>query len=299
MTNPNNPDVQVRLLNMAAEIVRNYAVDGIVFDDRLRYAGINADFSAVTRAQFEAYVGHPVAWPQDVFRYAIDYPSLSRSVMPGPLFESWTVFRAMTIRNFVASAVNAVRAVRSTATVSAYVGSWYPQYPELGANWAADDFSAGLRFLTPSFQQTGFAGLLDWMTTGCYYPAATISDAVSDGILAGNSVEAAGQFANRAANDQTWMYAGVALADYTGHPDMLLRALNAAAATTQGVMVFDLSQADAFWPVFTRAFATPAAAPSVVSGLLDQVRQQHAAHKASAALDPPVILYGGTPGTGL
>jgi len=36
-----------------------------------------------------------------------------------------------------------------------------------------------------------------------------------------------------------------------------------------------------------------------VPGLLDDVRRQHAAHKASGQPDPPVILYSGTPGTGL
>ncbi len=78
------------------------------------------------------------------------------------------------------------------------------------------------------------------------------------------------------------------------------QALQAAAASTQGVMVFDLSHnIDQFWPVFQSAFATPAAAPQAVPGLLDDVRRQRAAQKASGVPLPPVILYGGTPGTGL
>jgi len=36
-----------------------------------------------------------------------------------------------------------------------------------------------------------------------------------------------------------------------------------------------------------------------VPGLLAQLRQQHAAHKASGAVDPPVIINNGVPGTGL
>lgn len=300
MTNPNDPVVQTRILSMVAEVVRNYPVDGVIFDDRMRYAGANADFSPITHAQFETFVGHPVRWPDDVFTYQVSYPSLAKRIVPGPDYDAWLVFRTLTIRNWLASAVATVKAIRPTAQVSVYAGSWYPDYPTLGSNWGADDFSAGLRFLTPSYQKTGFAGLTDWITTGCYYPPGTIADAIAAGRSAGESVEAAGQFSNRAVNDQTWVYAGIALSNYNGHPELLARALQAATASTQGVMVFDYSHnIDQFWPTFTAAFSTPAVPPQAVPGLLDDVRRQHAAHKASGQPDPPVILYGGTPGTGL
>jgi uncharacterized lipoprotein YddW (UPF0748 family) len=300
MTNPNNPDVQSHLLSIVTEVVKGYAVDGVIFDDRLRYAGLNADFSPLTQAQFEQYVGHPIHWPDDVFRYNINYPSLSRSVTPGQDYDAWLQFRALTIRNWLASAVSAVKAIRPTVTISTYVGSWYPDYPPLGPNWAAPDFTAGLRFLTPTYQQTGYAGLLDWITTGCYYPAGTVADAVAAGQSSGSSVEAAGEFSNRAANDQTWVYAGISLDQFNHHPELLARALQGAAASTQGVMVFDLSHSiDQFWPTFTAAFATPALPPHSVAGLLDTVRQQHTAQKAAGVIPPPVILNGGTPGTGL
>jgi len=300
MTNPNNPEVQNRILTMVSEVVRGYAVDGVIFDDRLRFAGINADFSPLAHAQFEKFLGHPVRWPDDIYQYQVLYPSLTKRIIPGPDYDAWNVFRTLTIRNWLASAVATVKAIRPTATVSVYAGSWYPDYPALGSNWAADDFSAGLRFLTPSYQQTGFAGLTDWITTGCYYPPGTIADAVAAGRSSGESVEAAGQFSNRAVNDQTWVYAGIALSNYDKHPELLLRALQGAAASTQGIMVFDLSHnIDQFWPAFSRAFSTPAVPPHAVPGLLADVRRRHAAQKASGTPQPPVILYNGISGTGL
>jgi uncharacterized lipoprotein YddW (UPF0748 family) len=300
MVNPNDPVVQTRILSMIAEVVRGYGVDGVIFDDRMRYAGANADFSPVTHAQFEAFLGHPVRWPDDILTYDIAYPSLAKRIIPGPDYEAWNVFRTLTIRNWLASAVATVKAIRPAATVSVYAGSWYPDYPPLGSNWAADDFSAGLRFLTPSYQKTGFAGLTDWITTGCYYIPGTIADAQASGQSAGSSVEAAGQFSNRAVNDQTWVYAGIALSNYNGHPELLLKALQGATASTQGVMVFDLSHnIDQFWTTFQTAFSTPAAPPQSVPGLLDDLRRQHAAVKAAGTPQPPVILYNGTSGTGL
>ncbi len=301
MVNPNDPAVQTRLLTMIAEVVRGYGVDGVIFDDRMRYAGANADFSPVTHAQFEAFLGHPVRWPDDILTYDVAYPSLAKRLIPGPDYDAWNVFRTLTIRNWLASAAATVKAIRPTATVSVYAGSWYPDYPQLGSNWAADDFSAGLRFLTPSYQKTGFAGLTDWMTTGCYYGPGTIADALASGQSAGSSVEAAGQFSNRAVNDQTWVYAGIALSNYNGHPELLLKALQGATASTQGVMVFDLSHnIDQFWTTFQTAFATPAAPPQSVPGLLDDLRRQHAAAKAAGTPQPPVITQnGGISGTGL
>lgn len=300
MVNPNSPDVQSRMLAIVAEVARNYAIDGVIFDDRLRYAGQNADFGPQTRAQFEKYLGRPVQWPGDVFRYDVAFPSLARRVVPGPAYDAWLLFRALTIRNWLAAAVATVKSIRPTATVAVYAGSWYPDYPALGSNWAADDFTAGLRFLTPAYQRTGFANLLDWLTTGCYYTAGTVAEATASGRPSGESVEAAGQFSNRAANDRTWVYAGLSLDHYDRRPDLLKSALQAAAASTQGVMVFDLSHnIDQFWPVFRAAFAAPAPAPHAVPGLLDDVRKQHDARKATGTPDPPVILLSGTPGTGL
>ncbi|MEO7716392.1 MAG: alpha amylase family protein [Capsulimonas sp.] len=298
MVNPNDPTVQTRLLNMVGEVV-GYGVDGIIFDDRLRYAGLNADFGDKTRADFETYVGHAVKWPDDVFKYASD-DLLSRRIVPGPLMETWLLWRAITIRNFLASAGAKVKSLNKNATISVYVGSTYSDYPKMGANWAADDFSAGYRFLTPGFQKTGMAGLVDWMTTGCYYRVGPMHDASDIGQTSSYTIEAAGQFSNRAANDRTWVYAGLSLEMFNGRTEALKGALQAAAATTQGIMVFDLSHnIDQFWPVFKQAFAQPALPPHSSPGLLDSVRAQHEAHKTSGTPDPPVIVFGGASGTGL
>src|SRR5207247_10254968 len=137
-----------------------------------------------------------------------------------------------------------------------------------------------------------------WMTTGCYCPTPSIGEAIADGKIAGASIEAAGQLSNRAAHDQTWCYAGLQLDQYTGRPEALKNALQAACASTQGVMVFDLSHFDyrgndALWSVFEEAFKEPAQAPHTARDLLAQVRREHAARKAAGTREPPVIIYAG------
>ena len=300
-TNPNSPAVQQRMLDIVTELVTTYPLDGVIFDDRLRYAAINADMGEASRKAFEAYVGRKLSWPDDVLKFDISYPAFTRRVSTGPQYDAWVLWRATTIRNWVAKAVNLVKIARPHATVSVYVGSWYGEYFAYGSNWAADDFQAGFRFLNDAFRQTGYAQLLDWMTTGCYYTTATVGEATaSGGGNLGFNVEAAGQLSNRAANSAAWVYAGISLDRFDKNPEGLLRALQAATASTQGVMVFDLShKIEQFWPVFKQAFRYPAKPPHAVPGLKEEVQKRVAERKKAGLTDPPVIIMNGAAGTGL
>lgn len=299
MTNPHLPEVRKRIVDMAVELVANYPIDGVVFDDRLRFASRNADFSEPARAAFETWVRRKVQWPDDVMRWEHSWPSLAKREIPGPLYDHWATFRALTLRNFLVDVIRSVKGVRPQVQVGTYVGSWYPDYPDIGANWAADDFSPGYRFVDDAWKRTGWASLVDFVVTGCYYTVASIREAAEAGKLIGATVEAAGQFSNRAVNDQTWVYAGLALDQFKGNPEGLRKALQAAAATTQGIMCFDLSHdIDPLWPLFEEAFRTPANAPHRVPGLRADLARQKAARQRSGVPDPPVILYNGVSGTG-
>jgi uncharacterized lipoprotein YddW (UPF0748 family) len=295
--NPNNPDVRQHELDIVQEIATNYNIDGIIFDDRMRFAAINADFSDLSKQQFEQYVGHAINWPDDVFRIN-PYPN--QEIIEGPQYQAWLVWRALTIRNWLAQARAIVKTVRPNATVSAYVGSWYGEYNQYGSNWAANDFDGPFQFLTPAYQQTGFAGLLDWITTGCYYTRATIADGNAIG-EPGASVEAAGRLTNRVVDDQTWCYAGLYVQLFDGDSDAFERCLRAAAETTQGIMLFDLSQINQFnfWPIITQAFSHPAIPPDTVPGLTGDLRAIRSQEKFTGAKEPPVVVYGGVSGTGL
>lgn len=300
MVNPNNPDVQNYAELIMKEVVTNYDVDGVIYDDRMRYAGINADFSPTTQQQFEKYIGRRITWPDDVMKFTLS-PSLNKGVVPGQYYEAWMTFRAQTLRNFMLRIRNVVKATRSRTSFGLYAGSWYGEYPRLGNNWGSPDLEAGFWFLTPEYAQTGIAPLVDFMISGCYYPTATIYDAMGAGLPLGFSVEGAGQLANRIVRDQTWVYAGIALDQFKNNPDGLRGALQAACGATQGVMVFDLSHdIEPMWQVFAQAFAgDPRVAPHSQPGLLAEVRRRRAQLDKLGRKDPPLIINGGSSGTGL
>ncbi|MCW3062060.1 MAG: hypothetical protein JWQ02_3881 [Capsulimonas sp.] len=296
--NPINPEVRQHNLDIVREVVMNYEVDGMIFDDRLRYAAINADFSPLSRSTFEKHVGHTLTWPDDVYRES-EYPG--QAPILGPYYQEWLNWRAGNIQSWVAEASSIVHSVRPKAQMAVYVGSWYGDYEKVGMNWGAQDFHANYTWLTPEYQKTGIANLLDWLTTGCYYANATVAEANAAGTSPGATVEGAGLLSNRVVNDAAWTYAGIYALSYQDNPAQFQRAIKAAVGSTQGVMIFDMSQIVQYnwWDAMGEAFGhTTAVAPHTVDGLLAQVRAQHAADKAAGKPQPEIPAYQGIEDTG-
>lgn len=298
MMNPNHPEIRRYELDIVREVAQKYEVDGILYDDRFRYGGIDADFSSVTRSKFETFVGKDLAWPDDIFKFTLT-PALGRGILPGKYYETWMEWRAAQLRSFLWEVRRVVKGARPSVKIGLYAGSWYGEYPALGNNYGSNQLDAGFWFLTPGYRKTGLAPLLDFMISGCYYPTATIYEAMGKGLPIGNCIESAGTLTNRVVRDETWAYAGIALSDYQGNQPGLRAALQAACATTQGVMVFDLSHnIEASWPVFADAFRQRRKSPHDKMGLLDQVRKRRIAVDKMKIPDPPVIIAAGSAGTG-
>jgi hypothetical protein len=298
MMNPNDPLVQDRNLSIIHEVVGNYNVDGVLYDDRLRFAGLDADFSEISRKRFQSYIKKKINWPDDVFK--ITYTNtLTKGLKPGPYYEAWMIWRALEIRNYIARVRNEVKSTRPGALFGIYGGSWYGEYPNFGTNYGAQNLQAGFWFLSRKYNKTGFAGLLDLLITGCYYQTPTIYDAMSKGVAPGSTIEAAGQLSNRVADDQCWTYAGIALDAFAGNPQGLQDALQAACTATQGVMVFDLSHnIEPMWPVFAQAFQVKAVAPQSQPKELANVRRLRNNYRKLHVQEPPVIIQSGSSGTG-
>lgn len=298
MMNPSNLQVQNYALSIVQEIVKSYDIDGVIYDDRLRYAGLNADFSTTTQQAFESYVGRRLSWPDDVFRFTLT-PALNKGIVVGQYYDAWMNWRAQVIRNFMATVRRNLKLIRPKVQLGLYAGSWYGEYQRFGNNWAAPESDAGFWFLTPEYQRTGMASLLDFFVAGCYYPQPSIAQAMANGTPIGLTIESSGQLANRLVRDQTWTYAGIMLSDYKGNPDGLKDALQAACGATQGVMVFDLSHdIEPMWEVFRQAFTDPRKAPHAEPGVLAEVRKKRTQVDKLGGKEPPTIISAGAIGTG-
>jgi hypothetical protein len=89
------------------------------------------------------------------------------------------------------------------------------------------------------------------------------------------TVEAAAETSVRAVNDSSFVYASLNLPDYRGRPEEFRRALQAAVANSQGVMLFDLVYIENYnwWNILTEVFPTSKRAPHDVPGLQDGLKQ--------------------------
>lgn len=67
MINPLNEEYRIHILNVLKELLAKYpALDGLILD-RVRYDGISADFSDLSRETFETYIGEKVEnFPEDI-----------------------------------------------------------------------------------------------------------------------------------------------------------------------------------------------------------------------------------------
>ncbi len=299
MMNPHSEVIQKRTFDFIDEVATNYNIDGLLYDDRLRFGGLDTDFSDSTRQLFEKAINQKVEkWPDDVFTYGYT-PSLTPRLQPGRLYDAWLTFRSQTLTNWVSSARKHLKAKQPNALFGIYAGSWYGDYQKYGNNYGSPDLNAGFPFITPAYKKSGFANQLDLLITGCYYPNGTVFEAIQSGAAPGRTVEAGGILTNRVVRDQSWAIAGIMVADFYNNPEKIQSALQAAAATTQGVMVFDLSHNfEDFKATFTQAFKRPARAPYQVPGLLNQVRAQRADFDKRGFKEPPFPFFEGAPGTG-
>lgn len=299
MMNPHMPENRERVIAFVKEILENYDVDGIMFDDRLRYGGLDADFDEFSRNLFEEHIGATLNWPDDVFRYTIR-PNLTRGIEPGPYFDEWLAWRAESLTDLVRTTretVDRIAASKNHRMVfGVYAGSWYGDYARYGFNYASTELDAGFSFLTRLYRRTGAAPYLDFLITGCYYSVPTVRDALMMGVPTGRTVEAGGVISNHVVEDQTFVYAGIMVADYWQRPDLFPAAMQAAAATSQGVMVFDYShRIDEYWHVFERAFAARSArAPHQIPNARETILEMSRTNPARRTFP----LYEGAPNAG-
>lgn len=236
--NPGHPEARAYQLRTFEEVIKNYDVDGVIID-RGRYDNVFADFSDLSRRQFEEYLRQRgkvlQQWPDDVFTYR------GSTRIDGPLINDWYTFRAGIIQEFIAELRRLVDRYNGqegrNVELSAYVGSWYPTYYLNGANWASPNFvyDQRLAFPQPSLYAQGYAATsflpyLDFLMIGTYQSTAS---EVARYISIGNTVT----------GGEIPLIAGMALANI-GDPTVQRDVIQTGLTHADGLMLFDLVQAN-------------------------------------------------------
>ncbi|AKQ46575.1 S-layer protein [Rufibacter radiotolerans] len=254
MVNPALPEVQQYELSILKELVTRYPkLDGVILD-RVRYDGLESDFSQASRQAFEKHLGRPVAkFPADIYTYSKDEKPVR---VPGPLFKQWVEWRAKVIYDFVYQARTELKKINPKLIFGDYTGSWYPTYYEVGVNWASKEYdpSATYDWATPTYKNYGYAEALDLYTTGSYYFEVEKKEAKNINVTTVNrteagqgkgtedwyTVEGSAEMAMKITKGKVPVYAGVYVDQYKGHSEQFVKALKMCRAKSDGAMVFDI-----------------------------------------------------------
>ena len=253
MINPINPDFQKHILNVFAEVTEKYPeLDGIILD-RVRYDGITADFSELSKQKFEEYLGEEIKnFPADIYEWKKDENGKT-SYVRGQYFEKWIEWRAKNIHDFMALAAKTVKEVNPDISFGTYTGAWYPSYFEVGVNWASNQYDPAQDYdwATADYKNYGYAEILDLFTVGNYYTNVTMEEYLKNNNLVQNETD------SEAARG-TWycvegscekikgilnghpFYGGILVDQFYDNPHQLSRSIAMNFQASDGLMVFDI-----------------------------------------------------------
>ncbi|MCR4417882.1 MAG: family 10 glycosylhydrolase [Ignavibacteria bacterium] len=256
MTNPVHPEVQEHELKIISELFTKYPqFDGIILD-RVRYDGIEADFSNLSKEQFEKYINQKIEnYPDDIYRWSKNEKG-EKFRVEGKLYKKWLEWRASVIYNFMTKAREVVKQINPEMKFGVYTGAWYPVYYEVGVNWASKKYDPSKEFdwATADYKNYGYAELLDIYTTGCYFFEVTKEEVekLNEEIIKRNeagmgktkdfwySVEGSAEIAKKVMMNVVPVIGGLYVEQYKDHPEQFKRAIKMCLNKTDGLMIFDL-----------------------------------------------------------
>ena len=227
-------------------------LDGLMLD-RVRYDGISADFSPLSRSKFEEYIGSKVEnFPQDILTWE---KTTDGKFVPkrGKLALKWFEWRTKTITDFMALARKKVKDVNPNISFGTYTGAWYPSYYEVGVNFASKNYDPSKDFdwATSDYKNYGYAELIDLYATGNYYTDITIDEYQKNGHSVWNETDSQAQSGSwycvegscqhlRTILKDNKFVGGILVDQFYDEPSKLSKTIAMNLKLSDGLMVFDI-----------------------------------------------------------
>lgn len=246
--NPLLPSVQNYEISLITEFIKKYNVDGLILD-KVRFSGIEADFSKESRRQFETYQGGKKVdwWPDDVLQWQLKDDVWQP--VPGKLFVQWVEFRASAMKTYLDRLLAAVKKADPIMPVGNFAGAWYPTYYEYGVNWASETNIPEETWASRNYYRTAIAEDLSYSVVGCFFPRVTMDDAEKAGADWWMSVEGSAIIAMDVVNKATPVYGTLLAEQFRESGEVFKESLRLALNLTDGLYVTDFSQVERykFW----------------------------------------------------
>ncbi len=258
--NPISPEVQKHELNIVKEIINKFDFDGIVLD-RARYNNIKSDFSEYSKEQFEKFAKISIEnWPEDIFSWKKNNGEWE--IDEGPYYKKWLYWRSKNIHDFFTKAQKIVKNYDSDMDFATYVGAWYPSYYNVGVNWAHPDYKVPYDWAVENYNTTGYADVLDYLMTGCYFYHVTIDEiksinkerkanqeaGIEDEIKSYHTVEGSANLSMKVTQGKLPVYGSLYIQQYKDEndPQQFVEAMKMVIDRTDGIMIFDLIHLEDF-----------------------------------------------------
>lgn len=253
MVNPMNEDFRKHIINILKEVTAKYPkLDGFILD-RVRYDGISADFSTLSKTLFEKYIGKTVEnFPDDIFKWKKGADG-KYSRENGKYFMKWIEWRTKNIYDFMKLARDEVKSVNPNISFGTYTGAWYPSYYEVGVNFASNTYDPSKDFdwATSDYKKYGYADLLDLYTTGNYYTDISTADYRSHNKSIWNETDSQAQSGEWYSVEGSCNHlrtilggkefsGGILVDQFYKNPQDLTRSIEMNLAKSDGVMLFDI-----------------------------------------------------------
>ncbi len=256
MLNPAIAEVQDYELSIIAEVVKLFPkLNGIILD-RVRFDGIEADFSLESKSLFEKFLENKIEnFPEDIYKWEKGDNKISVR-KHGKYYNQWLEWRASIIYEFFKKARKLVKEINPEISFGDYAGAWYPVYYEVGVNWASKNYDPHLDYdwATDTYKNFGYAELLDLFVSGNYFFEVTKEEVldlnadINKRSEAGMgqekeywySVEGSAEIANEVVMNAVPIIGGLYVEQYKDHPEQFKKAMKMCLAKTNGVMIFDI-----------------------------------------------------------
>ena len=240
--NPANDEVVEYELRLIEEVMNNYQIDGIVLD-RVRYVGLNSDFSQLTIDKWKQ--ANDIVGNIDLADiYKLKKTNGKLEIEYGKYFGSFNTFRAQMICDFIGKVRKLVDNARKKIEFLDYTGSWYPLYYLMAANWASPDHLEESYPATNAreYAQTGYVRCVDRMLSGFYYEDVEIREAMEHQKPAyWYSVEGSAYMAYHVTKHEKPVIGSLYLYQYSEQPERIAQAIDMCFRKSDGCMLFDLN----------------------------------------------------------
>jgi uncharacterized lipoprotein YddW (UPF0748 family) len=244
LCNPLNPEVEEYEGIIFSELASQYPLDGIILD-RLRYQGLEADFSELSKKEFQSFLkGKKVKFPDDIFTYQKDTAG-NYQRKNGKYYSQWILWRATVIHEFTRKLVADIKKANPKMPVGSYVGSWYETYYEYGVNWASTTYRNDAPWAIKGYSDTGTGEIFDFMAPGFFYFKGQDN----------TNMERAYANATTVVGDDLKVYPVLMVEDYQKNPEIYKKVIKFADAQSSVIIFFDYAGIDKVngWPLIKQS----------------------------------------------